>query len=34
LGLGSPAYFRHERMRRPISSFDIVRPASESAKPR
>ena len=27
-------YFRHERMRRPIPSFEIVRFASESASPR
>jgi hypothetical protein len=34
LGLDSPAYFCHERMRWPMSSFDIVRFASESARPR
>lgn len=33
-GLLSPGYFRHERMRRAISSFEIVRFASESASPR
>ncbi len=34
LGLERPGYFCHERMRRPMSSFDIVRLASESARPR
>ncbi len=34
LGLLSPDYFCHERMRRPISSLEIVRFASESASPR
>ena len=29
-----PSYFCHERMRRPISSFEIVRFASESDSPR
>ena len=29
-----PRYFRHDRMRRAISSFEITRFASESAKPR
>lgn len=30
----SPDYFRHERMRRCISSFETTRPASASARPR
>ena len=30
----SPGYLRHDRMRRPISSFEMVRRASESARPR
>ncbi len=34
LGLLGPAYFCHERMRRPISSLEMVRFASESASPR
>ena len=34
LGFLSPRYFCHERMRRPISSFEITRFASESARPR
>lgn len=34
LSLFGPAYFCHDRMRRPISSFEIVRLASESASPR
>ena len=34
LGFRSPRYFCHERMRRPISSFEITRFASESARPR
>ena len=29
-----PGYLRHDRMRRPISSFEMVRRASESARPR
>ena len=29
-----PDYLRHDRMRRPISSFEMVRRASESARPR
>lgn len=29
-----PRYCRHERIRRPISSFEMVRFASESARPR
>lgn len=34
LSLFGPRYFRHERMRRAISSFEIVRFAFESASPR
>jgi hypothetical protein len=34
LSFYGPAYLGHERMRRAISSFDMVRPASESASPR
>lgn len=34
LSLGRPRYLCHERIRRPISSFEIMRPASESASPR
>jgi hypothetical protein len=34
LSLFRPAYFCHEGMRRPISSFEMVRLASESAIPR
>lgn len=34
LGLGRPPYFAHEAIRRPISPWLIVRPASESARPR
>lgn len=34
LRLDRPVYFGHDRIRRPISSFEIVRPASESASPR
>lgn len=34
LGFCGPGYFRHERMRRPISSFEMTRPTSESARPR
>src|SRR6266850_2497046 len=30
----SPGYLGHDRMRRPISSFEMVRFASESARPR
>ena len=29
-----PGYLRHDRIRRPISSFEMVRRASESARPR
>jgi len=29
-----PGYLRHDRMRRAISSFEMVRRASESARPR
>ena len=29
-----PGYLCHDRMRRPISSFEMVRRASESARPR
>ena len=32
--LVSPGYLGHDRMRRPISSFEMVRFASESARPR
>ncbi len=34
LGFFGPRYCCHERMRRPISSFETVRCASESARPR
>lgn len=34
LRLVRPVYFCHARIRRPISSFEMVRPASESARPR
>ena len=34
LSLIRPVYFRHERMRWFIFSFEMTRPASESAKPR
>jgi len=34
LGLRSPRYLCHERMRRAMSSFEITRFASESASPR
>jgi hypothetical protein len=34
LGFGGPVYFRHERIRRSMASFDIVRSAPESAMPR
>ena len=34
LGLVGPAYFCHDRMRRPISSFETARFASESVSPR
>lgn len=34
LGLERPGYCCHERMRRPISSFEIARFASASARPR
>src|SRR6266545_1615131 len=34
LGLGGPNYFRQDSIRRPISSCEMVRPASESASPR
>ena len=34
LGLECPGYCCHERIRRPISSFEMVRLASESARPR
>lgn len=34
LSFGSPSYLCHERMRRAISSFEMTRPASESASPR
>lgn len=34
LRLEGPVYFGHDRIRRPISSFEMVRPASESANPR
>jgi len=34
LSFCSPSYFCHERMRRAISSFEMTRPASESASPR
>lgn len=34
LGFGRPPYFCHERMRRSISSFEIARFESESARPR
>ena len=34
LGLGGPDYFRQDSIRRPISSCEMVRPASESARPR
>jgi len=33
-GFCGPSYFCHERMRRAISSFEMTRPASESASPR
>src|SRR4051812_11488137 len=32
--LDGPSYFCHERIRRPMSSFEMTRPASESARPR
>ena len=34
LGFLGPRYFCHDRMRRPISSFEMTRFASESASPR
>ena len=34
LSLVGPAYFCHDRMRRPISSFEMARFASESVSPR
>ncbi len=34
LGFCCPSYLCHERMRRAISSFEMTRPASESASPR
>ena len=34
LGFRGPRYLCHERMRRAISSFEITRFASESARPR
>lgn len=33
-GFLRPRYFRQERIRRPISSCEITRPASSSARPR
>ena len=33
-GQDDPGYLGHDRMRRPISSFEMVRLASESARPR
>src|SRR5688572_20332368 len=34
LSLGGPDYLRQDSIRRPISSWEMVRPASESASPR